>query len=125
MKKILIAAAVAMLLPSAAFADIAAELNTAQTHAGLAAKAPNIDGVHMHMHHAINCLEGPNGADFDKTNANPCAAQGNGAIPDADAAQKAKLTAVVATLKAGLASSDMAAAGKDATDAAAAIGGAK
>jgi hypothetical protein len=89
MKKILIASAVAMLLPSAAFADIAAELATAQTHAGLAAKAPAIDGIHMHMHHALNCLEGPNGADFDKTNMNPCAAQGNGAIPDGSAAQKA------------------------------------
>ena len=125
MKKILIASAVAMLLPSAAFADIAAELATAQTHAGLAAKAPAIDGIHMHMHHALNCLEGPNGADFDKTNMNPCATQGNGAIPDGSADQKAKLTAVVATLKAGLASNDQAAAAKDATDAAAAIGAAK
>jgi hypothetical protein len=125
MKKFMIASAVAMLLPTAAFADIAAELATAQTHAGLAAKAPAIDGIHMHMHHALNCLEGPNGADFDKTNMNPCAAQGNGAIPDADAAQKVKLTAAVATLKAGLASNDVAAAGKDATDAAATIGSAK
>ena len=125
MKKILIASAVAMLLPSAAFADIAAELATAQTHAGLAAKAPAIDGIHMHMHHALNCLEGPNGADFDKTNMNPCATQGNGAIPDASPAQKAKLTEAVADLKNGLASNDMAAAAKIATDAAADIGSAK
>ena len=125
MKKILIASAVAMLLPTAVYADIAQEIATAQTHAGLAAKAPAIDGVHMHMHHALNCLEGPNGADFDKTNMNPCASQGNGAIPDASAAQKAKLTAAVATLKEGLASNDVAAAGKDATDAAATIGSAK
>ena len=125
MKKILIASAVAMLLPTAVYADIAAEIATAQTHAGLAAKAPAIDGVHMHMHHALNCLEGPNGADFDKTNMNPCASQGAGAIPDASPAQKAKLTAAVATLKDGLASNDKDAAAKDATDAAAAIGGAK
>jgi hypothetical protein len=125
MKKFLIASAVAMLLPTAVYADIAAELATAQTHAGLAAKAPAIDGIHMHMHHALNCLEGPGGADFDKTNMNPCASQGNGAIPDASAAQKAKLTDAVATLKAGLASNDVAAAGKDATDAATTIGGAK
>lgn len=125
MKKFLIATAVALALPTAAFADIAAELNTAQTHAGLAAKAAAIDMVHMHMHHALNCLVGPKGSDFDSTNANPCAAQGNGAIPDASDAQKVKLTAAVATLKAGIASSDMAAAAKSATDAAAAIGGAK
>ena len=125
MKKILIASAVAMLLPTAVFADAAQEIATAQTHAGLAAKAPAIDGVHMHMHHALNCLEGPKGADFDATPGNPCASQGNGAIPDASADQKAKLTAVVATLKAGLASNDQTAAAKDATDAAAAIGAAK
>lgn len=125
MKKFLIAAAVSLLLPTAVYADIAQEIATATTHAGLASKAPNIDGVHMHMHHAINCLEGANGADFDKSNANPCASQGNGAIPDASPAQKAKLTEAVATLKAGLASSDMAVAGKAATDAAASIGAAK
>ena len=125
MKKFMIVSAVAMLLPTAAFADIAAELATAQTHAGLAAKAPAIDGIHMHMHHALNCLEGPNGADFDKTNMNPCAAQGNGAIPDASAAQKAKLTEAVADLKTGLATTDVAAAAKIATDAAADIGSAK
>jgi hypothetical protein len=125
MKKFMIVSAVAMLLPTAAFADVTAELATAQTHAGLAAKAPAIDGIHMHMHHALNCLEGPGGADFDKTNMNPCASQGNGAIPDASPAQKAKLTEAVADLKTGLASNDMAAAAKIATDAAADIGSAK
>jgi hypothetical protein len=125
MKKFMIASAVAMLLPTAAFADITAELATAQTHAGLAAKAPAIDGIHMHMHHALNCLEGPNGTDFDKTNMNPCASQGNGAIPDASAAQKAKLTEAVADLKTGLASNDLATAAKNATEAAADIGSAK
>src|SRR5579863_5167477 len=96
MKKFLIASSVALLLPTAAFADAAQEIATAQTHAGLAAKAPAIDGIHMHMHHALNCLVGPKGDGFDASNMNPCAAQGNGAIPDASDAQKAKLTAVVA-----------------------------
>ena len=128
MKTILIAAScvAALALPTAALADAAQEIATAQTHAGLAAKAPAIDGVHMHMHHALNCLVGPKGDGYDSTNMNPCASQGNGAIPDSsDAAQKAKLTQAVATLKAGLASSDMATAGKDATDAAATLGSAK
>jgi hypothetical protein len=128
MKKILIAAScvAAMALPTAAFADVAQEISTAATHAGLASKAPAIDGVHMHMHHALNCLVGPKGDGYDSTQMNPCASQGNGAIPDStDAAQKAKLTQAVATLKAGIASSDSATASKDATDAAAAIGSAK
>jgi hypothetical protein len=125
MKKFLIASSVALLLPTAAFADIAAELSTAQTHAGLAAKAPAIDGIHMHMHHALNCLVGPKGDGYDSTQMNPCASQGNGAIPDASAAQKAKLTDAVADLKAGLASNDMATAAKNATEAATDIGGAK
>jgi hypothetical protein len=128
MKKILIAAScvAAMALPTAAFADAAQEIGTAATHAGLAAKAANVDMVHMHMHHALNCLVGPKGDGFDAAPGNPCGSQGNGAIPDsADAGQKAKLTAVVATLKAGIANSDQAAAAKAATDAAAAITAAK
>ena len=91
MKKFLIASCVALALPTAAFADVSAELVVASQHAGFAAKAPAIDMVHMHLHHVVNCLVGPSGTGFDATNANPCAKAGNGAIPDASAAQKAKL----------------------------------
>ena len=127
MKKILLVAGATLLLSTAAFAaDLAAELSTAQTHAGLAAKATAIDGVHMHMHHALNCLVGPGGAGFDTTNANPCAKSGAGAIPDStDAAQKAKLQTAVGQLNTGLAATDMAAATKDATDASMTIASAK
>ena len=128
MKTILTASvAAALLFATSAFAaDLGAEITTASTHAGLAAKAGNIDMVHMHMHHAINCLEGAKGADFDASNANPCAKSGDGAIVDsADAGQKAKLQAAAAQLKSGLALTDMAAAGKVATDASAAIAAAK
>jgi len=117
MKTILLAAAAALLMSTTAFAaDLGAELSTAQTHAGLAAKAADIAGVHMHMHHALNCLVGPGGAGFDTTNMNPCAMSGNGAIPDsADAGQKAKLQTAVGLLRTGLGSNDMAAAAKDAS----------
>ena len=129
MKIILTAALAAASLAfagSAFAADLGAEISTASTHAGLAAKAGNIDMVHMHMHHAINCLEGAKGADYDASNANPCAKSGDGAIVDsASAAQKAKLQAAAAQLKSGLALTDMAAAGKVATDASAAITAAK
>jgi len=115
-----------LLFATTAFADVTAEITTASTHAGLAAKAGTIDMMHMHMHHAINCLEGAGGADYDATNANPCAKDGSGAITDAASpAQKAKLQAAAAQLKSGLALTDMAAAGKAATDASAAISAAK
>ena len=67
----------------------------------------------------------PSGTGFDATNANPCAKAGNGAIPDASAAQKAKLQMALTQANAGLAATDLAAAQKDAADAGASIDGAK
>jgi hypothetical protein len=128
MKTILIASLTggALLFSTAAFADLAGELNTAQTHASLAAKAPNINGVHMHLHHALNCLVGPDGAGFDKSNMNPCAKAGKGILVDStDAAQKAKLHMAVTHAEAGIAATDLAAAQADATATASAIGSAK
>jgi hypothetical protein len=131
MKKIALIAGIAALIAapaliSPALADVAGEIATAQTHAGLAAKAADVKGVHMHMHHALNCLVGPSGDGFDATNANPCAKAGNGAIPDStDAAQKTKLMTAVTQLKSGLASDDMAMAAKDATTASETIASAK
>ena len=85
-----------------ALADVAGQLTVAQTHAGLAAKAAAVDGVHMHLHHALNCLVGPGGAGFDAGQANPCANAGKGALPEAtDAGQKAKIEAAAAKAQAG------------------------
>jgi len=128
MKKTVLAAfaAAACFAALPALADVAGELAIAQTHAGLAGKAAAIDGVHMHLHHAVNCLVGPAGAGFDAGNANPCAKAGNGAIPDSmDAAQKTKLQAAVAKAQEGIAATDLMAAQKDAADTADAIGAAK
>jgi hypothetical protein len=125
MKKFLIVSCVALALPTAALADVSAELVVASQHAGFASKAAAIDMVHMHLHHVVNCLVGPTGTGFDASNANPCAKAGNGAIPDASAAQKAKLATALTSANAGLAATDVAAAQKDASAAAAAIDGAK
>ena len=65
MKKFLIASCMALALPTAAFADVAAELTVADQHAGFAAKAATVDMVHMHLHHVLNCLVGPSGPGFD------------------------------------------------------------
>ena len=131
MKKLTLFAGAAALalcpvLAAPAFADANAEVTIAQTHAGLASKQSAIDGVHMHLHHAINCLVGPKGNGFDASQANPCAKAGNGAIPDStDAAQKAKLMEAVASAKAGIAATDLAAAKADAEKTTATLASAK
>lgn len=126
MKKIALIAAAAALIASPAMADVAAQLATAQTHAGMAAKQADIKMVQMHLHHAVNCLVGPSGTGFDAAAGNPCGKAGNGAIPETtDAAQKAKLDAAVAKATPGLATTDLAAAQKSAQDTADAVAAAK
>ena len=115
----LFAVAACGLLSVTARADSASETVTAMTHANLAAAAADINGVHMHLHHALNCLVGPNGNGFDAKELNPCANAGRGAIPDAtDAAKKKTLGAAADKLRAGIASSDLKTAQQAGTDAA-------
>ncbi len=118
-------AAVAALLlgPLPVFAaDASGEIVTAATHADLAAKAADLAGVQMHLHHAVNCLVGPSGTGFDAKSMNPCANSGGGAIPDtADAAKKAALEAAAAKARSGLAAADLATARKAAEDTATAL----
>ena len=117
LKRIAIAAVSGGLLtfPIAAYADAASEIATAAQHAGFAAAAPNLAQTHMHLHHVMNCLVGPHDGDFDKTNTNPCAQDGNGAFPDeSDPAIKAKLQSVMSVAEDGITSSDEAIAKKDA-----------
>lgn len=110
-------AGVAALLPGAALADGPQAINTAAAHAGLAAQAADINGVHTHMHHVLNCLVGPGGNGFDAAPGNPCANAGGGAIPQtADAAMKAKLETAAGQIRAGIGNNDVAAAKKVATD---------
>jgi hypothetical protein len=113
---------VALLPLQAAAADLGGEIGNAALHAGLAAQAGDIAGVHMHLHHAVNCLVGPSGSGFDAKEMNPCANSGNGAIPDAATpAQKTALQAAAAKAETGIASADYAAAQKIASDSAAMI----
>ena len=120
-------AAASLFLSASAFAaDLGSEITNAQTHAGLAAKAANLDGVHMHLHHALNCVVGPAGEGFDAKQMNPCAQSGNGAIPDSmDAAKKAKLETAKTQLMQGIAATDLKAAQADATTAETTIASAK
>ena len=101
--------------PMAAYADAAAQIATAAQHAGLAAAAPNLPQTRMHLHHVMNCLVGPKDGDFDKTNANPCAQQGNGAFLDATNPEtKAQLQSAMSLAGDGIASNDEATAKKNA-----------
>ncbi len=93
MKKLMLAAGAAALLATPAFADLAAELSTGQTHAGMAATQTDIMKVHMHLQHAVNCLVGPSGTGFDASMGNPCAKAGVGNADLAAAQASAKMTA--------------------------------
>lgn len=105
------------LAPFAALADGASETVTAQTHAELASQASDLAGVHMHLHHTVNCLVGPNGKGFDAKEMNPCANAGNGAIPDTkDPAKLKTLNNAVVLAQSGISDDDITAAKKAATD---------
>jgi hypothetical protein len=68
-------------------AAVKAELKTALFHAGeLAQKASAMSAVQLHTQHTINCLEGPKGMQFKAAAGYPCQGQGNGIIPDLQAA---------------------------------------
>ena len=110
LKVIVLGSATAILLAGPAnAADLKSEIVNAQTHAGLAAKATTIDGVHMHLHHALNCLAGPNGAGYDAKQMNPCAHSGDGAITDtADATKKKALEDAAAKATSGIAETNLA-----------------
>jgi hypothetical protein len=116
------ATAAVLLLPTVAFADVHSEIVNAAEHAGYAAVATDIAGVHAHLHHALNCLVGPGGNGFDAKEINPCAQSGNGIIPDTtDAAKKAGFEAAAAKARAGIADNNPATARKTAGDLAAVL----
>jgi hypothetical protein len=111
-------------LPALA-ADAAKEVSVAEQHAGYAANATLLATAHVHLHHTVNCLVGPNGQGFDAKELNPCNGLGAGAIPDAtDPAKKQVLQQALAKAEAGLAAGDLAAAKENAAAAEALLKGA-
>lgn len=114
-------AACTLLAPVAALADGPQATGIAAQHAGLAASGADIAAVKRHLHHALNCLVGPEGEGFDATAGNPCSAAG-GAIPQtSDAAAKAKLQKAAAQARSAVAGSDLDATRKAATELQAAL----
>ncbi|MEQ8377883.1 hypothetical protein [Parvibaculum sp.] len=104
------ALALSLAMPaSAAEPQPAKEIAAAAQHAGFAAGSSDIVGIRTHLHHAVNCLVGPEGEGFAPKELNPCKALGNGAIPDTeDATRKESLEAALERAKAGLATDDLA-----------------
>ena len=124
MKRLTIAAlAVAgvAFMPAAAVADGPQAIGVAANHAGLASMAGNIDMVHTHLHHVLNCLVGAGGQGFDQAKGNPCGGSGPAIPQTADAATKTKLEMVAANVRAGTTNPDIEASKKVASDAAAAL----
>jgi hypothetical protein len=107
---------IAALTPIGAYAaDVGAEIANAEMHAGLAAQGSDVATVHMHLHHTVNCLVGPNGNGFDAKELNPCQGDGDGAIPDeTDAGKNKALEAAAAKAADGISASDLATAQHDA-----------
>ncbi|MGA9796249.1 MAG: hypothetical protein WBQ17_12025 [Rhizomicrobium sp.] len=116
MKAILLGvAAGALVAGSALAADVKGEIATAENHANLAAAATDIAGVHMHLHHTLNCIAGPKGAGFDASQVDPCSGRGNGAMPDAtDPAMKTALQAAADEASKGIGETNLATAQADA-----------
>ena len=65
------------------------EVDTTVIHAEHAYQGGQVSEIHDHLHHVINCLEGPNGPDFDNKAEDPCAHMGGGALNDVPAGSDA------------------------------------
>lgn len=92
---VLVALAATVALPQGAGAQSGltaakTQLTTAIFHSGeLAQRGTAVAASKTHLQHTMNCLEGPRGANFNAAPGNPCQGQGNGIIPDLQAAQTA------------------------------------
>lgn len=62
------------------------EIATAIIHANVASKVDSLSGVHLHLHHVLNCVLGPHSKQYsaaaEKLSAYKCVGLGDGALPD-------------------------------------------
>lgn len=87
-------------------ADEQQQVATALTHAKIATQQQQLDGVQMHLKHAINCLVGGQGEQAFPNALNPCKGMGQGAIADASSdAERQSLQTALSTAEAGVHSS--------------------
>ena len=113
------AAELALASAGASAANLDKEVRTAAEHAGYAANSDTLKLVHTHLHHAVNCLVGPNGDGFDADFLDPCKGMGGGAIDAAtDMKTKKALNSALDAATSGIAADSLSAAQKDAKQAA-------
>jgi hypothetical protein len=72
--------------PAPQQADVRTQIRTAITHAGFAAGGSTLSSVQQHLGHALNCIEGAKGKNFNASWGNVCEGQGNGVLVDLKAA---------------------------------------
>jgi hypothetical protein len=119
MKKFAALAFATLLSSSALAADLRSEIMNAAEHAEYSGEATTLEEAHMHLHHSLNCLVGPNGEGFDPHSLNPCVHSGSGIIPDTTDAKLIPVFQNAATkCREGLASNDLVVVQNDATAAA-------
>ncbi len=58
------------------------QARTGATHAGFAAAADAASSVDQHLGHALNCIEGAKGRNFNAAWGHPCQGQGDGLLQD-------------------------------------------
>jgi len=75
-------AAEAQTSAAAAADSVKRQLQTAAFHARNAANQAALPSAVMHLGHALNCLEGPRGANFDRSWGHVCEGQGQGILVD-------------------------------------------
>lgn len=76
------------------------QLQTAIFHSGeLAQRGTAVAGAKTHLQHTINCLEGAKGKNYNAAPGDVCRGQGNGIIPDLQAAQAAGVRGAERALK--------------------------
>ena len=68
--------------PAAAAADVKTQVKTAVTHSGFAADGTSMAYVQQHLGHALNCIEGKGGKNFNASWGNVCEGQGSGILTD-------------------------------------------
>jgi hypothetical protein len=88
---ILLGSALMLAGPAFAMGNAQKEISTAVEHAGYASTVKQVDKVHLHLHHVINCLVGPNGEGFYAAAGDPCKGQGSGALNDITSSGRRKM----------------------------------
>jgi len=112
---VLAAIALSVFGATVVMAGVKNEIVTAIEHVQYSADATDIQTAHMHLHHTLNCLVGPNGNGYDPKEIDPCKNAGHGIIPDTtDAKARASLEAAAQKARDGLATNDLATARADA-----------